>query len=228
MPVHRHISSCTPAFSYFPFNQTLFCLSHYPYAHFLILLFSKYFIRFLLLPALLLHNRHAPEAQQDLQHGRTRNSKPDVKQRYRCLSAHIPGNRNPHQKGGSDSLHHHKASQPQSIEISNKAEQETCEHTVNRIRLQIVRTGCNDLHIIRENPRKEIPMEKSKKKHANPDDCRYPYYIPKCAFCAVIPACSPVLCNKRRHRLHKRRRHKHDKSAYLFCNSDPCRRHEAK
>ncbi len=74
----------------------------------------------------------------NLQDCGSRDSKPNMKQRYRNLLTHKPGNRHPHAKCTKSPLEHVEGCSAASIKITHKAESERSKHTVDCICLQIL------------------------------------------------------------------------------------------
>ena len=146
----------------------------------------------------------------------------------RNLFAHQERYRDSDEKCADDALNHHEPRHPEAIEKSDEAEQETGQQAVNRVRLQVI-GGCrDDSRIVREYGSHQIPSPEGNRKHHNRQSGRNPDRIQQSLSCTPILSGSDILCGKGSHRLHKRSRDQHNKSAYLLGDTDAGRRSQTK
>ena len=92
---------------------------------------------------------------------RARSRQSQLKQRHSRHSAYQKRHRNPHTERSHNSLEHNEKGLSAAVEIADKAKQKCRKQTVNGIGFQVIRGRRNNLHIFREDRRKQISVEKA-------------------------------------------------------------------
>lgn len=165
-------------------------------------------------------HREIYTAQNDLHQRRRWGCQSDLKQSYSRLSAHYPRNGESYAERADNSLKHYEGCYAAPVEVADKAEQERRQQTVERVCSEVIRGGGDRCRVFREDPRKQLAVEKGelchyhayRKRQHDPAQQGFPR--------AFGFSSSHILRDKRRHRLHKRRWDEHKKSAQLFGNAD--------
>ena len=138
----------------------------------------------------------------------------------RDLAAHQKRDGDPDEKGPDDPLDHDKAGQAEAVEISDKAEQEAGQQTVNRVSLQIIGARGNDCGVLGEDPREQIAAPEGDSKHDHRQTCGDCDGITQGLFRPVVFPGSDILRDEGSHCLHEGGGDQHDEAADALRDAD--------